>query len=65
LELFSSTKKANLPTKTRKGNGSVPVLDAATGLHNLKLSSNIGDSALDDVVEIHHWRLADELRMGN
>jgi hypothetical protein len=41
----------------------IPVLDATTGLHNLKLSSNIGDRALDDIVEIYHWCLADELQL--
>lgn len=45
--------------------GYIPVLDTATGLHNLELSSNIGDRALDDVVEVNHWCLADELRMEN
>jgi hypothetical protein len=47
----------------RRGRQRIPVLDTTTGLHNLELSSNIGDGALDDVVEIHHWCLADELRL--
>jgi hypothetical protein len=46
----------------REGGECVPVLDTATGLHNLELSSDIGNTSLDDVVEIYHWSLADELQ---
>jgi hypothetical protein len=42
---------------------SAPVLDTAAGLHDLELSGDIGDTALDDVVEVHHRCVADELRL--
>jgi hypothetical protein len=38
-----------------------PVLDTAAGLHDLELGGDVGDAALDDLVEVHHGCLADEL----
>jgi hypothetical protein len=30
-------------------------------LHDLKLGCHVGDAALDDIVDVHHGYLADEL----
>jgi len=68
LEVFISITKRSISyvlANGRRGRQRIPVLDATTGLHNLELSSDIGDRALDDVVEIYHWCLADELRFNS
>jgi hypothetical protein len=37
-----------------------PVIDAAAGLHCLELRGNVGDTTLDNLVEVQHGSLANE-----
>lgn len=39
-----------------------PVLDAAAGLHNLQLGHDVGNGALDHLVQVHHRGAANELQ---
>jgi hypothetical protein len=38
-----------------------PILDSAAGLHCLELGGNVSNTTLDNLAEIHHGSLANEL----
>jgi hypothetical protein len=41
--------------------GYLPVFNTGTGFHHLKLGSNAGYTAINNVVEIYHWCISYQL----